>query len=81
MANTYVSKYAEEKKFGIVLKTFPTHLRKLFGTPSWLFVSLGVSALFFSLGGMVAFAPKYIESTFGLSASAASLTAGAVGKG
>lgn len=78
MANTYVSKYAEEKKFGIVLKTFPTHLRKLFGTPSWLFVSLGVSALFFSLGGMVAFAPKYIESTFGLSASAASLTAGAV---
>ena len=81
MANTYVSKYAEEKKFTTVLKTFPTHLRKLICTPSWLFLSLGVSALFFSLGGMVAFAPKFIESVFGLSASAASLTAGAVGKG
>ena len=80
MANTYVSKYDEEKNFKIVAKTFPIHLRKLFCTPSWVFISLGVSALFFSLSGLVAFAPQYIETHFGLTASTASLTAGAVGK-
>lgn len=80
MAKTYVSRYGEEEKFSVVLKTLPTHLKKLLSVPSWVLVTLAVSALFFSLDGMVAFAPKYIESQFEIPASTASLIAGAVGK-
>ena len=79
MAKTYVSTHDEEK-LSVILKTFPTHLKKLLYVPSWLFVTLALSALFFSLDGMVAFAPKYIESQFGIPASTASFIAGAIGK-
>lgn len=80
MASKYVSKYDNEDSFCIKLKTFPMHMAKLFRNPSYLFVSGAAACLFFSLDGMVAFGPKYVESVYGIPASTASILVGAAGK-
>ena len=80
MAGSYISKYKHEESFLVQLKVFPRHLEKLFRNASYLFVTIGISVLFFSLDGMVAFGPKYIESVYTVPASTASILVGAVGK-
>ena len=80
MAGSYTSKYIHEESFLVQLKAFPRHLEKLFRNASYLFVTIGISVLFFSLDGMVAFGPKYIESVYSVPASTASILAGAVGQ-
>ena len=80
MARKYSSKYGEEKKFVEQIRTFPAHMKKLCQSPSWVLITIAISVLFFSLDGMIAFGPKYIESEFGVTASQASLTLGSLGK-
>lgn len=80
MAEKYKSKYVHEESFLVQLKVFPKHLEKLFRNASYLFVTIAISVLFFSLDGMVAFGPKYIESVYTIPASTASILVGAVGK-
>jgi organic anion transporter 4A len=80
MAESYKSKYIHEESFLVQLKVFPRHLEKLFRNASYLFVTIGISVLFFSLDGMVAFGPKYIESVYTIPASTASILVGAIGK-
>ena len=80
MAENYTSKYKHEESFLVQLKVFPRHLKKLFRNISYLFITIAVSVLFFSLDGMVAFGPKYIESVYSVPASTASILVGAVGK-
>ena len=79
MASTYTSKYNDERSLLVQLKTFPTHMMKLFHNASYVFITLGVSVIFFSLDGMVSFGPKYIESVYSVPASTASILVGAVG--
>ena len=79
-AKTYVSKLGEEKSFKNQLKAFPRHMLDLFKSPSFVFVTLGISFLFLTLYGLVSFGPKFIESVFNIPASTSSLLAGAVGK-
>ena len=80
MAHQYTSKYGDEKSLTSQLKTFPAHLKKLFTSWSWLFVTIATASAFFSLDGMIAFGPKYLEAQFGLTSSSASLTLGAIGE-
>lgn len=80
MANSYSSKYGHEESFYTQLKAFPTHLAQLFRNPSYVFLTLGISVLFFALDGMVSFGPKYIETVYSIPASTASIVVGAIGK-
>ena len=80
MARKYSSKYGEEKKFVEQIRTFPSHMKKLSQSASWVLITIAISVLFFSLDGMITFGPKYIESEFELTASQASLTLGPLGK-
>ena len=81
MAQTYKGKYGEreETDFAVKVKSFPSHLKQVLLTPSWIFITIAISSSIIVLAGMVSFAPKYLESQFGLTASSASLIAGAVG--
>ena len=78
-ARSYRSTFKEEKSFVNQLKAFPRHVIDLFKSPSFIFVTLGLSFLFLTLYGLVSFGPKFIESVFNIPASTASLLAGAVG--
>ena len=80
MASSYTSKYEHEDSFLFQLKALPRHLARLFQNASFVFLTLGIAVLFFSLDGMVAFGPKYIESVYSVPASTASILVGAVGK-
>ena len=51
MASTYTNKYIDEKSLLVQLKTFPTHMTKLFHSASYVFITLGVSVTFFLLTG------------------------------
>lgn len=81
MAQTYKGKYGEreEMDFAVKVKSFPTHLRQVLTTPSWIFISASICSSLIVLAGMVSFAPKYLESQFSLTAYSASLIAGGVG--
>lgn len=79
-ATSYTSKYEEEKSLLNQLKAFPIHLLELGKSASFVFVTAGLSFLFLTLYGLVAFGPKFIESVFNIPASTASLLAGAIGK-
>jgi len=78
-ATEYKTKLNEEESLKDQLKAFPAHILGLLKSPSFIFVSLGISFLFLTLYGMVAFGPKFIESVFNIPASTASLLAGAIG--
>ena len=80
MVVQYTSKHDEEKTLLAQLKTFPAHLKKLFSSWTWLFLTIAISCAFFPLDGMIAFGPKYLEAQFGLTSSTASLTLGAIGE-
>ena len=82
MAKKYRSKYGEreETDFIAAVKSFPTHLKLVFSNLAWIFITLAVTTSIIVISGMVSFAPKYLESQFTITASRASLIAGAVGE-
>ena len=81
MAQKYKGKYLKEDADLLTkLKSFPYHLKQVVTTFSWIFITGSVCSSVIVLSGMIAFAPKYLESQFTLTASTASLTGGAVGK-
>jgi len=82
VVKTYRSKYGTKENTDLltILKTFPTHFKDVVSNLSWLFITLSITSALLVVSGMTAFAPKYLESQFGLTASTASLTVGAVGE-
>ena len=76
---SYETELNEQGSLRDQLKAFPAHILGLLKNLSFLFVSLGLSFLFLTLYGMVAFGPKFIESVFNIPASTASLLAGGIG--
>ena len=80
MAHKYTSKLAEEESFRNQVKSFPRHIKKLVKNASWVFLTIAVTLLFFSLDGMVAFGPKYIETQYNIPASTSSILVGAIGE-
>ena len=79
-AKNYTNKYGEEDSLKGQVKAFPIHLWELCKSSSFVFVTLGLSFLFLTLYGLVAFGPKFIESVFNIPASTSSLLAGGIGK-
>ena len=75
----YMSRFGEEKSLKNQLKAFPKHLLDLAKSPSFIFVTAGLSFLFLTLNGLVSFGPKFIESVFNIPSSTSSLIAGAIG--
>ena len=82
MVKTYQSKYGTKENTDLltILKTFPTHFKAVVSSLSWLFITLSITSALLIVSGMTAFAPKYLESQFGVTASTASLAVGAVGE-
>ncbi len=82
MAQKYTKKIGnkEESEFTDKVKSFPYHLKQVITTPSWIFITIAISSSLIVVAGMVSFAPKYLESQFGLTAFTASIVAGAVGE-
>lgn len=62
------------------VKSFPYHVGQIFLTPSWIFITIAICFSASVVTGVTAFTPKYYESQFSLTASTASLLAGAIGK-
>lgn len=60
------------------LRSMPTHLKQVVTNLPWIFVTCTISASLIVLSGLVTFAPKYLQSQFKLTASLASVIAGAV---
>lgn len=82
MAQTYDGKdsFGDEVDLAVKLKSFPQHLKQVLKTPSWIFITIAICFSTLIVSGVASFAPKYLESQFGLTASTSSLIAGAVGK-
>ncbi len=80
MKGSYKGKFGEEKTFVEQLKAFPFHLLGLFKSKAWLFLTIGNSFMLLSLESLVAFAPKYVETVYGVAPSTAGLIFGAMGK-
>ena len=78
MAKTYSSEFINEDTLTIMVKTFPKHIKHIMTNLSFLFITAALAAIFIVVSGMVAFAPKYLESQFGLSASISGIVVGAV---
>ena len=78
MAKTYSSEYRNEDNLTIMVKTFPRHIKHIMTNVSFLFVSGCLAAIFIVVSGLVAFAPKYLESQFGLTASVSGIIVGAI---
>lgn len=82
MAKTYKSKYGSRENADLLttLKAFPSHMKSVVVSLSWIFITVSITSSLLIVSGMTAFAPKYLESQFGLTASTASLTVGAIGE-
>ena len=81
MAQKYKEKcLKEDTNWLTTLKSFPHHVKQVITTLSWIFITGSVCSSVLVLSGMIAFAPKYLESQFTLTASSASLIAGGVGE-
>ncbi len=70
----------EEVDLPTKVKSFPKHLKLVLLTPSWIFITIAICSSALIVSGLTSFAPKYLESQFGLTSSQSSLIAGAVGK-
>lgn len=70
----------DEVDLATKVKSFPHHLKQVVLTPSWIFITIAYCFSSLVVSGVASFAPKYLESQFGLTASRASLIAGSVGK-
>ena len=72
-------KVIKKEKLSQVIKELLKHLRNLLAYKPFLFVTLASSLQALIWSGIVAFAPKYIETQFGLTSSVGGLVSGAVG--
>lgn len=63
-----------------VIKIFFFDIRRIVTNPTWIFMTLAIASSVLVVSGFASFGPKYVETQFGLSASVASLTIGAVGE-
>ena len=79
MAKVYDDEYVYDNSLTLMVKTFPVHIKRLLGNASFMLVSFGSAVAIIVSSGMVSFAPKYVETQFGISSSSAGLTVGAVG--
>ena len=68
----------EDLNIRFQIKELPKHLADLLARVPFLCVSLAFSLQSLIVSGLVSFAPKYIETQFGLTASISSLLGGAV---
>ena len=59
-----------------MIKEYPSYLCRLAKNPTFLFVTLGISAGAFVLAGVVTFLPKYMEVQFAVTPSTASYVIG-----
>ena len=82
MAQVYEGKDSiiDDVDLATKLKTFPKHLKLVLKTPSWIFITAALCFSSLVISGVSSFAPKYLETQFGLTASTASIIIGAVGK-
>lgn len=82
MAQVYEGKDSsfDEVDFSTKVKAFPQHLKLVLKTPSWIFITLAICFSTLIVSGVASFAPKYLESQFGLTASRASIIVGAICK-
>lgn len=71
---------AENAKFVSKVTSFPRHMLQVLKTPSWIFITIAISFSAFVVTGVTAFAPKFYETQFSLTAALASVSAGSVGK-
>ena len=81
MAKKYKGRYGSRENTDLFtkLKTFPKELKQILTTLTWICITASVCSTVIVVSGMIAFAPKYVESQFTLTASSASLIIGAVG--
>ena len=68
----------KDSKYQVNLKTLPCDIAKILARMPFLFLTLAYSLQIFTASGLVAFAPKYLETQFGLTASVGGLVFGAV---
>ncbi|XP_013387870.1 solute carrier organic anion transporter family member 5A1-like [Lingula anatina] len=55
---------AKEKSFAKLVKEFPRSVKRLFTTPPFLCVTLGICCELWMVGGYMIFLPKYLETQF-----------------
>ena len=79
MAKIYPSKYANEDKLTVMVKTLPTHIKKFLLNPPLVFICFGSFFSVILIQGMISFAPKYYEVQFRFTASTGGLVAGGIG--
>ena len=68
----------EDLNYKVHIKALPRDIAKILARLPFLFMTLAYSMQLFILSGLVAFAPKYLETQFGLTASLGGLVFGAV---
>ena len=68
----------EDLNIQVRIKELPKHIADLLTRIPFLFVTLALSVQALVISGLFAFAPKYIETQFGLTASLGGLISGAV---
>ena len=72
------NKTKEDSKREVNLKTLPHDIARTLARMPFLFLTLAYSMQLFVLSGLVSFAPKYLETQFGLTASSGGLVFGAI---
>uniref|UniRef100_A0A1X7UB28 Solute carrier organic anion transporter family member n=1 Tax=Amphimedon queenslandica TaxID=400682 RepID=A0A1X7UB28_AMPQE len=78
MAKIYSKKFANEDTLTVTVKMFPIHIKRLLLNPSFMLSAFGLAAFFILVSGLIAFAPKYFEEQFRLTATSAGLLSGGV---
>lgn len=68
----------EDLVYQVKLKSLPRDIAKTLSRMPFLFLTLAYSMQLFILSGLVVFAPKYLETQFGLTASVGGIVFGAV---
>ena len=68
----------EDLNYKVHIKALPCDIAKILARLPFLFITVSYSIQLFILSGLVSFAPKYLETQFGLTASLGGLVFGAV---
>ena len=81
MAKTYSGNLeAENKNLWTKLASLPRHIWHVLITPTWVFMTIAAAVVAILESGIVAFAPKFYEIQFYLTASEANIVSSAEGK-
>lgn len=79
MAKVLHHDLTRDMNFKDTVKAFPQHLKQLILNPSFMFLAFALGAMFLLISGTVDFSPKYLETQFSLTATAASYVVGVHG--